>query len=128
MKEEIRSENAPEPTGPYSQGIIYDRHLVLVSGQTSLDPKTGTLVGKDISEQTNQIFNNIEAILNEVSCSLSDVLKVSVFLRNFADFNAMNIVYSSRFQKPYPARTTIEAGLAEGTLVEIDVIAAKKSN
>jgi len=125
MKQEIRSENAPDPTGPYSQGILFDGQLVFVSGQTALNPNTGAIIGKDISEQTNQIFDNIEAILGEVSCSLSDILKVSVFLSDFSDFGSMNKVYCSRFQAPYPARTTIEAGLAAGILVEIDVIAAK---
>jgi 2-iminobutanoate/2-iminopropanoate deaminase len=127
MKKEIRSENAPNPTGPYSQGILFDEQLVFVSGQTALDPDTGAIVGKDISEQTDQIFDNIEAILSEVSCNLSDVLKVSVFLSDFSDFGSMNQVYSSRFQAPYPARTTVKAGLAAGVLVEIDVIAAKQS-
>jgi 2-iminobutanoate/2-iminopropanoate deaminase len=128
MKKEIRTSNAPSPAGPYSQGILFDERLVFVSGQTSYDPKSGVLVGENISEQTNQIFNNIEAILYEISCDLSDVLKVSVFLSDFGDFGLMNEVYSSRFQTPYPARTTVEAGLAEGTLVEIDVIAARNLN
>lgn len=128
MKEEIRTENAPQPLAPYSQGILFNENLVFVSGQTGLLKNPKGLDENDIVHQTNRTLNNIEAILNQVGCDLSDVLKVSVYLSDFADFSNMNEVYSKRFTKPYPTRTTVAVGLAENILVEIDVIASYRNN
>jgi 2-iminobutanoate/2-iminopropanoate deaminase len=97
--------------------------LVFVAGQTAVDPVTGKLVAGGIIEKTRQVVDNVSAILAAAGCDLHDVVKVSVFLADLGDFAAMNEVYASLFQVPYPVRTTVQAGLSQGALIEIDVIA-----
>ena len=122
----IQTEAAPVPSGPYSQAIVVNDQLVFVAGQGAADPKTGKWASDEITGQTRQVFDNIEAILREANASMKDVVKVSVFLSDMAHFQAMNEVYKTRFEPPYPARTTVQAGLAEGLLIEVDVIAVRR--
>lgn len=121
-KIEIRTENAPTPAGPYSQGIIAGDY-VFIAGQRPVDPVTGE-IPEDIQGQTRNVIKNIQAILAEYGCTLADVVRSGAYLSDLKNFNAMNEVYSEMFPKPYPVRTCIGTQL-RGILVEIDVIAYK---
>lgn len=122
--ESIVSPDLPEPIGPYSPAVGWDR-LVIVSGQGATDPTTGELAGPDIETQTEQVFRNIESILIAAGTDLSRVLRCGVFLVDLRDFEAMNAVYARVFGEHKPARTTVQvASLPDkGLRVEIDAIA-----
>ena len=123
-KKIVFTENAPKPVGPYSQAVI-SGDFVLVSGQIPVDPKTSKVIEGGIEAQTVQVLENIKNILESINLTLSDVVKTSVFLSNFSDFQPFNLIYSRYFEVNPPARTTVQAGLLAGVLVEIDVIAKK---
>ncbi len=111
--------------GPYSHAVEAG-DLVYFSGQTPLDPETGTLVTGGIAAQTKQCFQNLFAVLTAAGLTESNVVKVNVFLTDMADFAAMNAVYAEHFQSPYPARTTIGvASLPLGASIEIEMIARR---
>ncbi len=119
---EISSPTAAK-VGPYSHAVR-SGDLVILSGQTPLDPATGKLVEGDIQAQTEQCFKNLSGVLNAAGLSFEHVIKVNVYLTNMADFSDMNAVYARQFQEPYPARTTIGvAALPLGARVEIEMIA-----
>ena len=114
------------PSAPYSPAIIEGK-LVFVSGQGPLDPKTGEYLKGDITSETRQVFENIKEILKAAGTKMESVLKVNVYLRDINDFAAMNEVYKTYFEAPYPARTTIQAGaLPRGFAVEIECVARIK--
>jgi 2-iminobutanoate/2-iminopropanoate deaminase len=115
----------PPRGGPYSLSRTTPTGLVFVAGQTAVAPATGKLVVGGISEQTRQVLDNLSAILAAEGCDLSDVVKVSVFLADLRDFAAMNEMYGSVFRVPYPVRTTVQAVLSQGALIEIDAIACR---
>lgn len=123
-KKTVFTEKAPKPVGPYSQAVI-SGGLVFVSGQIPIDPATSKVVDGGIEAQTVQVLENIKHILESVGLTLGDVVKTSVFLSNFADFQSFNRVYSKYFEENPPARTTVQAGLMAGVLLEIDVVATK---
>jgi len=119
----IKTEKAPLPVGPYSQAIRAGNFL-FVSGQGALDPKTRRIVDGDIEAQTKQTIENVKAILIASGMSVSNVVKVSVFLKDIKDFKKMNEVYSTYFKRDPPARTTVQAQLpVPEWLVEMDVVA-----
>lgn len=120
----ITSKNAPAPVGPYSPAIVW-KDLVFISGQGPMDPATSRLVEGDATQETRQVFANLDALLLASGSSRSQVLKVQVYLARIEDFQAMNAVYKEFFEGvTFPARTTIEAGaLPLGISVEIDMIA-----
>lgn len=120
----IFTEKAPKPVGPYSQAVISDT-LVFISGQIPLDPKFQKIVKGGIEAQTGQVLENLKNILNSINLTLADVIKTSVFLSDLNDFQNFNKVYSRYFDKNPPARTTVQAGLMAGVLLEIDAIAKK---
>jgi 2-iminobutanoate/2-iminopropanoate deaminase len=125
-KTAVRTEEAPAPFqgAPYSQAIKTGG-LVFVSGQISLRPDHGEIVGSTIQEQTEQIMKNLGAILAEAGSGLDRLIKTTVFLTNLDDFQGMNEVYARHVGETPPARATIEVGrLPSGALVEIDAIAA----
>ena len=124
-KDVVRTEEAPAPFqgAPYSQAIKTEG-LVFVSGQVSLRPDHGEIVGSTIQEQTEQIMKNLGAILDEAGSGLDRLVKTTVFLTNLDDFQGMNEVYARYVGETPPARATIEVGrLPAGALVEIDAIA-----
>ncbi len=125
MKKCIVSNDAPKPVGPYSHAVQVGNFL-FVSGQLAINPMSGKIEGDDIKAQTQLVFKNIEAILKEAGFSFEDVVKVNVYLSSLEDFAKFNEVYSTIFTQNYPARTTVEAKLLPGALVEVDVIAAKE--
>ena len=121
----VRTERAPAPFqgAPYSQAIKA-AGLVFVAGQVGLKPDHGELVGEGIAEQTEQVFDNLQAILEEAGSGLDKIVKTTVFLADFHDFAAMNDVYASRIGSTPPARATVEVSkLPSGALVEIEAIA-----
>jgi 2-iminobutanoate/2-iminopropanoate deaminase len=124
-KDVVRTENAPAPFqgAPYSQAIKANG-FVFVSGQLSLLPGQKELKPGDVKEQTEQVFANLRAILEEAGSSLDQLVKTTVFLQNLDDFAGMNEVYASHVGDTPPARSTVEvAKLPSGALVEIEAIA-----
>jgi 2-iminobutanoate/2-iminopropanoate deaminase len=125
-KSVVRTERAPAPFqgAPYSQAIRLGE-LVFVSGQLAVRPGGSEIVGDGIAEQTEQIFANLRAILEEAGSGLDRLVKTTVFLANLADFQGMNEVYARHVGDRPPARSTVEvAALPSGALVEIEAIAA----
>lgn len=121
---EVRTEAAPKPVGPYSQAIVHGG-LVFASGQVPLDPSTGKLVEGEIEAQTEQVLENLAAVLEAAGSSLARVLRTTVYLTDLSLFARMNAVYAKHFTgDPKPARSTIQAAaLPLGARIEIDVIA-----
>jgi 2-iminobutanoate/2-iminopropanoate deaminase len=125
VKRPVRTERAPAPFqgAPYSQAIGH-ADLVFVSGQLGIDPGSGQVVEGGIGPQTEQVMQNLGAILEEAGSSLANVLKATIFLADLGDFAAMNEVYGRHMGEPYPARATFQVGgLPSGALVEIEVVA-----
>jgi 2-iminobutanoate/2-iminopropanoate deaminase len=125
MKEVVRTEAAPAPFqgAPYSQAIKANG-LVFVSGQLSLHPGDKELTAGAIGPQTEQVFANLRAILEEAGSSLEQLVKTTVFLQNLDDFAGMNEVYAKHVGENPPARSTVQvAKLPSGALVEIEAIA-----
>jgi len=123
MKQLVITKNAPQPVGPYSQGVI-SNGLVFVSGQLPIDPATGNIVSDSIGGQTTQVLKNIQAVLEAAGSSLDQVVKTTVYLKDLSQFGGMNEVFARFFTQNPPARATIEASrLPREVLVEIDVIA-----
>jgi len=121
----VRTESAPAPFqgAPYSQAIAANG-FVFVSGQLALRPGDKELTGGTIGEQTEQVFANLRAILEEAGTSLDRLVKTTVFLQSLDDFAGMNEVYSKHVCDRPPARSTFEvAKLPSGALVEIEAIA-----
>ncbi len=122
----VQTNQAPAAIGPYSQGIRVG-NLVFTAGQIALDPATGLVVAPGIAEQTSQVMKNLKAILEAAGSSLAQVVKATVFLKDFNDFAAMNAVYGSYLAPEgvaAPARSTVEVSrLPKDVLVEIELIA-----
>lgn len=123
-KQQIYTESAPNPIGPYSQAVIVDG-WIYVAGQVAINPATGTWVEGDIKAQTERALHNLEAILAAAGCRLQDVVKTTVFVADLSEFAAMNEVYGQFFNDACPpARSTVEATqLPGGGLVEIEAVA-----
>ncbi|MEK7854914.1 MAG: RidA family protein [Acidobacteriota bacterium] len=123
MKEVISTEKAPGAIGPYSQAIKTG-NMIFCSGQIPIDPATGEFVSQDVSEQTEQVFENLIAVLEAAGASLDDVVKTTVFLADMGEFAAMNDVYARYFLDNKPARATVQAArLPRDARVEIECIA-----
>ena len=120
----VQAGKLPKPVGPYSPGVTYE-NLVFVSGQGAVDPATGELAGPDIEVQTEQVLNNIAAILEQAGSSLNHVLRCGVFLTDIGEFARMNGVYARMFGDNRPARTTVQVSALPrpGLKVEIDAVA-----
>jgi 2-iminobutanoate/2-iminopropanoate deaminase len=109
------------PVGAYSPAVRAGDFLFL-SGQVPLDPETGLLLGEEVGAQTHAVLDRIENVLKEAGATLHDVVSVTAYLARIDDWDRFNDVYRSRFDPPFPARTTVGAGL-HGFLVEISVTA-----
>ena len=120
----IHSDSAPEPIGPYSQAVQFEK-LIFTSGQIAINPENNELIAGDVEDQTRQVLENLRAVLEVANASLDTVVKTTIFLKNMDDFVKVNNVYDSFFGSSVPARSTIEvARLPKDVLVEIDCIAA----
>ena len=113
------------PTAPYSPVVVSGDH-VFTAGQVAFDTDGVTVPG-GIAEQTRQVFANLRLCLEAAGCSFDDVVKVNAFLTDLANFQGFNEVYGEMFSAPFPARTTVQAGLAPGLLVEVEAIARRPS-
>jgi 2-iminobutanoate/2-iminopropanoate deaminase len=124
MRKIVSTEKAPKAIGPYSQAVV-SNGVVYLSGQIPNDPATGQLVEGDITAQTERVLQNLKGVLEACGASLDSVLKVSVFLKDMADFPKMNEVYARYFTSNPPARSTVQAAkLPRDVSVEIDAIAS----
>jgi 2-iminobutanoate/2-iminopropanoate deaminase len=125
MKRIISTANAPAAVGPYSQAVEI-KGTLYISGQIPIDPLKGKLVEGDITAQTEQVFKNIAAILQESGYKFSDVVKSTCLLSDMADFKAMNDVYALYYPDMQPARAAFAVkALPLGALIEIETIAVK---
>ena len=123
LRSVVSSDDAPKAMGVYSPAIRAG-NLLFVSGQIPIEPKTGTLLTGDITEQTEQVMRNITALLKAAGADFNNVVRTTVFLADMNDFAAMNTVYSKHIVDPPPARATVQvARLPRDVKVEIDAIA-----
>ncbi|HEX8545514.1 MAG TPA: RidA family protein [Cytophagaceae bacterium] len=119
----INTKSAPSPIGPYSQAVLANNTLY-VSGQVALDPQTGDLKNKDITEETHQVMKNLQAILKEAGATFSNVVKCSIFVKDLNNFALINQIYGEYFIENPPARETVEVSrLPKDVNVEISCIA-----
>jgi 2-iminobutanoate/2-iminopropanoate deaminase len=119
----IFTEHAPKAIGPYSHAI-QTGNLIFCSGQTPLNPETMLIEGATVTEQTTLVLTNLERVLQAAGCNRTHIIKTSVFLKNFADFEKMNQAYAAFFGDHKPARTTVEVSrLPREALVEIECVA-----
>ena len=119
---EVKSINAPQAIGPYSQAINYNG-LCFLSGQIPLD-KSGRLVKGDLRAQAEQVFKNIEAILVEQESTLKNIIKLNVYLIDIEGFDVVNNLMTELFKTPYPARALVEvSALPKKASIEIEVVA-----
>ena len=118
----IATEKAPAAIGPYSQAIVCG-DMVFTSGQIAIDPAVGDIVAKDIEGQTEQVMQNLTAVLAAAGTTMANAIKTTCFLADIADFAAFNGVYGKYFTEK-PARSCVAAkALPKGALVEVEVIA-----
>ena len=119
----ITTDKAPKAIGPYAQAIAANG-FVYTAGQIPLDPQSGHLVEGGIKEQTRQVLENLKAVLESAGSSMKQVVKATVFLKNIADFGAMNEVYAEYLEDTKPARSTVAVSeLPRNALIEIDLVA-----
>ena len=123
MKKIIYTNQAPEPVGPYSQAILID-NVLYCSGQIAINPSKNELVKGTIQEETEQIMQNINAVLKEAGFSFENVVKTTCFLDDMKNFAEFNETYAKYFTSK-PARSCVEAKLPKDARVEVEVIAVK---
>ena len=125
-KEIINTPNAPAPIGPYSQAVRAGNTLYL-SGQVCIDPKTGDLKNSNVSEETEQVMLNLQAVLQQAGMDFSHVVKTTIFLTDMNRFAEVNAVYAKYFKSDFPARETVQvSALPKFVNVEISMIAVGK--
>ena len=125
MKTIINSKNAPAPIGPYSQAVLSGNTL-FASGQIAINPKTGELNMDSIEVETEQVMQNIKAVLQEANMTFENIVKCSIFLSDMDSFSRVNEVYGKYFSTNPPARETVEVScLPKSVNVEISFIAIK---
>lgn len=125
MNKILSTPNAPAAIGPYSQGVQCGS-MVFVSGQLPFVPATGELLAGSVGDMTRQCMKNIEAILAEAGCTLADVVKTTIFLKDLNDFAEVNAAYAAFFPGNAPARACVQvAKLPRDARVEIEAIACK---
>lgn len=120
----IATPDAPKAIGPYAQAVVVNG-MLYSAGQIALDPATMEIVPGGISEQSERVLLNLRAVLAAAGMTFANVVKTTVFLRDMAEFAAMNEVYAKHFGDHRPARSTVAvAGLPRDVRVEIEVVAA----
>jgi len=123
VKKAIFPAGVPKPVGPYSPGIVASGPLLFVAGQGPIDPAVGKITATTFAEQAEQTFKNVKTIVEGAGAQMSDVVRVGVYLSDMKYFAEMNEIYRRYFPEPYPARTTIQAGLPN-FMIEVDAIVA----
>ena len=122
-KQIINTEKAPSPIGPYNQSVKAG-NLLFISGQIPVNPATNEIISGDIVQETQQVMNNLEAILTEAKLTFEHVVKTTIFLSDMSFFAVVNEVYGSYFNGDYPARETVAVKtLPKNVNVEISMIA-----
>jgi 2-iminobutanoate/2-iminopropanoate deaminase len=124
-RQALQPEGMAKPRPPYSP-VVVSGDLVYTAGQVAFD-SSGTLIGGGIAEQTRRTLENVRTCLEAAGCTMDDVVKVTAFLADLGDFAGYNEVYAEFFDEPYPARSSVQAGLPPKTLVEIEVVARRGS-
>jgi reactive intermediate/imine deaminase len=123
-RQTIKSASAPQAIGPYSQAVRSGNTLYF-SGQTPIDPATGTLIAGDIAAQARRVFENLKAVCAAAGGTFDQVVRVGIYLTDLSNFAAVNGVMKEYFHEPFPARSTIGvASLPLNAQVEIDMILA----
>ena len=122
-RDAIQPPDVATPKAPYSP-VVVSGDRVYTAGQVAFD-ETGALVGDSMAEQARRTLENVRACLAAAGCTMDDVVKVNAFVSDLAEFDAYNAVYREFFTEPYPAWTTVQAGLPPGILVEIEAIARR---
>ena len=118
----ISTDQAPAAIGPYSQCIVAG-NIVFISGQLPIDPDSGEIVTGDIKDKTRQCLKNIQAIATAAGAGLNRAVKLTIFLTDMNDFSAVNQVYSTFFNEPFPARSAVQvAGLPKNAPIEIEAL------
>ena len=122
MKKLISTNKAPAAIGPYSQAIQWG-DVVFISGQIAFIPGSGELNNNTFEDEVNQVIDNLDAICKEAVGSLDNILKLSIFLTDLANFDTVNNLMKERFSEPFPARSTIEVSrLPKDVNIEMDAI------
>ncbi len=125
MKKIIKTKEAPEAIGPYSQAVMAGGQL-FISGQIALDPVNGKMANTDIATETSQILKNLGAILRAADMDYTNVVQATVYLKDLNNFAAMNAVYSEFFKDDPPSRATVGvSGLPKNARVEMAFIAVR---
>ncbi len=121
--EPVHTKDAPDAIGPYSQAVRCG-DMVFCSGQIPIDPATGALVAGSIEDQAHRVLKNLQAILQAAGTGMNQVVKTTIYLTELSNFQKVNQVYGSYFQKPFPARVTVQvSALPKNADIEIDAIA-----
>ena len=124
-KQIINTLNAPDPIGPYSQAVKAGG-MLFISGQVAIKPGTSELITDNIQKETEQVMNNLKAILSEAGLGFEHVIKTTIFLKDMGLFVSVNEVYGKFFESDFPARETVAVkGLPKDANVEISMIAAE---
>ena len=122
MKKPISTNKAPAAIGPYSQAIQWG-DVVFISGQVAFIPESGELNNNTFEDEVNQVIDNLDAICKEAGGGLDNILKLSTFLTDLSNFDAVNNLMKERFSEPFPARSTIEVSrLPKDVNIEMDAI------
>ena len=122
MKKPISTNKAPAAIGPYSQAIQWG-DVVFISGQVAFIPGSGALNNNTFEDEVNQVIDNLDAICKEAGGGLDNILKLSIFLTDLSNFDAVNSLMKERFSEPFPARSTIEVSrLPKDVNIEMDAI------
>ena len=125
MKKIISANNAPKAIGPYSQAVLAGNTLYC-SGQIAINPKSGALNTANVSTETNQVMQNLEAVLSEAEMNFDNVVKCSIFLKDMKQYTDVNKVYAEYFNDNPPAREAVEVSvLPRNVNIEISLIAVK---
>lgn len=122
----INTKNAPAAIGPYSQGVKVN-NMLFISGQIPINPQTGELVLNSIEDETNLVLNNLKNIVEYAGFSLTDIVKVTIFIRDMNNFAKINTIYESFFGSHKPARAVVEVSrLPKDVDIEIEAICVKE--
>ena len=122
-KKIIKTQNAPQAIGPYSQAVK-SGNFIFASGQIPLDPVSGNIEGDEIKKQTQRVMENIKGLLESQSLTMSNIIKTTCFLSDMSNFAAFNEVYATYFTENPPARSTVAVkSLPKDALVEVEIIA-----